>query len=261
MRGRLDHLSVSFPRALAVVLSLAYSLGGSFVHAQPPATTVPDPDDLAKYATVLCGPISLTLVARQLGMNISLKQVTEGLSLTPQGVALSDLARAAQNIGLEAIPYRLSSTSMLTHLTRECPAIARIRGNHFVVVWAAGKGDVWLAEYPKALQRIPHSAFLGMNWHPTILVVKRPETPLPFRTGNAFRYIGIGGAVLLVLSLFPRRWRGEKKGKGRQHHAFLKNAPAPSAQRDSGEDGSVKYPASLTRSHTLTNSEQNSHRQ
>ncbi len=127
----------------------------------------------------LCGPISLSLGAKKLGIDVEVSKLSQMVKLDPSGTSMSELAKAATQIGIEAVPYRLRSTNLLLKLAENNPAIVLIRGNHFVLVWGGDEGKLWIAEYPLELRQIAPEE-LAKEWDPRVLVLSKMGSRDPF---------------------------------------------------------------------------------
>ena len=124
---------------------------------------------------VLCGPSSLAVAAKKLGIDARVQEIANRVTMTRRGTSLAELARVAREMGLTAQGFYLPSTELLTQMNDGVLAIAEVRKNHFGAVWPAGDGDLWLASYPSPLKRINHVE-LESTWNSRVLTIKRADT-------------------------------------------------------------------------------------
>ena len=182
----------------------------------------------------LCGPISLSLAAKKLGINVEVTKIAEMVKLDPSGTSMSELGKAAQGIGLQAIPYRLHSADSLLKLSDQFPAIVLVRSNHFVVVWPAGDNQLSIAEYPLPLRQISPLE-LAQEWDPKVLVLSRPGSRDPFSRMSPLTSVPVvvsicaGVALLFAVVVWRRRPRLK---------AHLNQFPLASAR--AGPEGTIE---------------------
>ncbi len=139
---------------------------------------VPMPGFNENDGGVLCGPISLALVIRMLGGEAAVLGLAAEIEMTHEGSSLDELQAAARSRGFIATGYTLESVEQVRLLTQDTPAIVQLRANHFGVIWS-DNGNLQLSEFPNKLRTISEQA-LATQWNPTILLIRRPETPNPF---------------------------------------------------------------------------------
>jgi ABC-type bacteriocin/lantibiotic exporter with double-glycine peptidase domain len=144
-----------------------------------------------------CGPRCLVFSARCLGYKADLGEAAHWSGTDErEGTSFAGLMRAANGIGLEARAYRLG-LQHLSRITPQCPGIAYVDGDHFVVVWTDRAGSLHWIDPPFEDRLISHVAF-GRRWGGAILVVSRPgEQP---RWPSPARWIA-GALFLLAAAL------------------------------------------------------------
>ena len=79
-----------------------------------------------------CGPACLSMVARNYGKSLSLKEIKEICSVTRMGVSVKDLLEGGKKIGLESHGLRLS-ISQLDEIPLPC--ILYWKQDHFIVLY------------------------------------------------------------------------------------------------------------------------------
>ena len=105
-----------------------------------------------------CGPSCLRMIASHYGKNFSLQTLREKCFLTREGVSFLGISDAAESIGMRSVGARVS----LAQLEGEVPlpAIVHWKEEHFVVVYAFGKGKVRVADPAFGLINYPTGDFL-----------------------------------------------------------------------------------------------------
>ena len=78
-----------------------------------------------------CGPAVLTMLLRAKGKDVSLQGLTQEMELSPEGASMANLLRTCRRHGLPVECGRIGF-----HELKEIPlpAVAFVRGNHFVLV-------------------------------------------------------------------------------------------------------------------------------
>src|SRR5438105_2471280 len=117
----------------------------------PQGSSLPEPYQFFSNDN-LCGPTSLSLAAKRLGIEADTFSIAQSLHLTERGTSLEELMRAAKKLGLRAEAYKLDSAKTLLKQSPGASAIVLLRGNHFALVWPGPSGKLNLAEYPKAVR-------------------------------------------------------------------------------------------------------------
>lgn len=131
---------------------------------------------------VICGPMALSMGARLLGVEVKIEDVIAKSNVKENGCTLADLADAAGTLGLSADGVKVSNAKDLLRLSADTPAIVQIQKDHFALIWGTGSDSIFVADYPKNLNRAELSS-LRDGWDKRILVLRQPTTPLPFATG------------------------------------------------------------------------------
>ncbi|MFQ3637016.1 MAG: ABC transporter transmembrane domain-containing protein, partial [Cyanobacteriota bacterium] len=90
-----------------------------------------------------CGAACLSMVARYWGKQLPIHFLREQASVGRSGASLKSLAKGAERIGLQARPVRASLGRLLNQTS---PWIAHWEGNHYVVVYRAGRKRVIIAD-------------------------------------------------------------------------------------------------------------------
>jgi ABC-type bacteriocin/lantibiotic exporter with double-glycine peptidase domain len=169
-----------------------------------------NPEKSSDRESVMCGPFSLSLAMKLIGIDCSIYVLAGDLKLSPAGISMAELGQLANAKGVQAVPYKLSSTQDLLQLTSQTPAIVLLRKNHFVTVWSAGGDQLWLAEYPKKARRIHHAQLVQEQWNPRVLVISRPNAKSPFPEKRNFGFPIFASltcitGIYLLAKCIPRR--------------------------------------------------------
>jgi HlyB family type I secretion system ABC transporter len=90
-----------------------------------------------------CGAACLSMVARYWGKQLPIHFLREQANVGRSGASLKSLAKGAERIGLQARPVRASLGRLLNQTS---PWIAHWEGNHYVVVYRAGRKRVIIAD-------------------------------------------------------------------------------------------------------------------
>jgi len=128
---------------------------------------------------LLCGPKSLLVVCKLLGVKADLEELCR-LSGWEAGTTMYDLYRAARKKGLYAVGMRLDIEE-LKKIGQ--PAIAHVRGDHFLVVAGFLGYKVCIIDPPNPPRLISKGDFLK-QWDGCVLVVSKE--PLPFSQREDF---------------------------------------------------------------------------
>ena len=91
-----------------------------------------------------CGPSCLRMIASHHGKNFSLQTLREKCFLTREGVSFLGISDAAESIGMRSVGARVSFAQLEGEVP--LPAIVHWKEEHFVVVYAFGKGKVRVAD-------------------------------------------------------------------------------------------------------------------
>jgi ABC-type bacteriocin/lantibiotic exporter with double-glycine peptidase domain len=151
----------------------------------------------------LCGPLCLAFCAEWLGAPADVTDVARRAGTDGDGTTLAGLARAADQMGLEARSCRLRAEH-LGRLSSRTPAILHVDGDHYVVVWASGTG-LTVVEPPRAFG-LESLADVCARWDGAALVVSRPgEQPFGLLEPGAVVAVIPGALLGLVFLLVTRR--------------------------------------------------------
>lgn len=90
-----------------------------------------------------CGPTCLRMIAKFFGKEYDLAYLRQQSYLTKDGVSLSGISQAAQHIGMETYPVKLSIETLINK--RLTPIILHWNQNHFVVLYDIKK--TWKGKY------------------------------------------------------------------------------------------------------------------
>jgi ATP-binding cassette subfamily B protein len=91
-----------------------------------------------------CGPACLRMVAAYHGRHVSLEYLREQLGLARQGVTLYDLSQVAEQLGFRTLPAEVALDTLQHRVPLPC--IAYLDQEHFVVVYAARRGYLHVAD-------------------------------------------------------------------------------------------------------------------
>jgi len=105
-----------------------------------------------------CGPSCLRMIAKHYGKNYSLQTIREKSYLTREGVSFLGISDAAESIGMRSVGARISFGQLAGEVP--LPAIVHWKEEHFVVVYAADKKRVRVADPAFGLINYPTTEFL-----------------------------------------------------------------------------------------------------
>ena len=88
-----------------------------------------------------CGPACLCMIARYFGKSYPLEWLRSKSHITNQGVSLSGISHAAENIGLETESGTITFADLMDK--ENLPCIAHWNQNHFVVLYKVKKGKIF----------------------------------------------------------------------------------------------------------------------
>lgn len=106
-----------------------------------------------------CGLACIAMVLNYHGNPISLAELRHTLALSGRGLSLSQLAGAADRMGLQTRALRLELHDLRN---LRLPAIAHVDGNHFVVVTRVGRGSVTLLDPAEGRRKVSMKRFDAM---------------------------------------------------------------------------------------------------
>lgn len=90
-----------------------------------------------------CGATCLRMIAKHYGKEYSLQEMREKTSVTREGVSFASLSEAAQKIGFQTLPVKVTYEELLE---AETPFIAHWKQQHFVVVTNLTKKKITVAD-------------------------------------------------------------------------------------------------------------------
>lgn len=105
-----------------------------------------------------CGPTCLRMIAKYYGHDYSLEFLRERSYQQKTGTNFRGLCDAADYIGLEAVPLKLTWKEFIS---APLPCIVQWKKNHFVVVYKITKRKVWVADPNGGLLKYKIPAFLN----------------------------------------------------------------------------------------------------
>lgn len=107
-----------------------------------------------------CGPTCLQMVHRHFGGHIPITHMRELCDLNIDGVSIEGLNRAAEELGFDALPCKISAANLETLPT---PFISHWNQDHFVVVVSVENGKVRVADPALGLRNYSIDEFVK-NW-------------------------------------------------------------------------------------------------
>lgn len=162
----------------------------------------------------LCGPACVTFCARWLGTDAETVAVAQLAEAAAAGTSLRGLEEAAATLGLEAKSYILK----LRHLRSvgaSTPGIARVDGDHFVVVWMPEREEdtVMVVDPPHTVEKVSLAAF-GQRWNGAILVVSRPGEQPRWPLVSAPWVVACCAVLVVGLAAVRRHLPFSRRGRG-----------------------------------------------
>lgn len=123
-----------------------------------------------------CGPAALAMILDHFGIGGSIDELGRLAGLGPGGTSMLGLKRAAERKGLRAEGWRLSFRDLRK---APLPAIALVRGNHFVVVTAVDSdGRVYVSDPSLGRLRFGRTRFLTRWRGETLLFRRESKDPI-----------------------------------------------------------------------------------
>lgn len=109
-----------------------------------------------------CGPTCLKMIFEFYGRKVTIEFVRKLTNYHRSGVSLSDLANAAETIGLKAVGVKLSADELI--IKAPLPAILLWKDNHYVILTSASRKSMLIVADPAiGLIRMNKNEFLK-NW-------------------------------------------------------------------------------------------------
>jgi ATP-binding cassette, subfamily B, bacterial len=144
-----------------------------------------------------CGATCLRMIARHYGRFYSLENLRDMTHIGKDGVALVDIADAAEKIGLNTLAAKISYERLVEGLP--LPLIAHWRQQHFVVVYEVTASHVRVADPASGKIKLTKAEFLDgwasdtVSGEPTGIVLLMETTPEFFeREGDKIDKSGFG---------------------------------------------------------------------
>ncbi|MCB9545633.1 MAG: peptidase domain-containing ABC transporter [Myxococcales bacterium] len=104
-----------------------------------------------------CGAACLRMIHRYHGHALGHRFAVRLARVSRYGTSLFDLARAAEQLGYQAVGAEVAGVEGLA--TVDLPAIAHVDGEHFVVVWRVGRRAVLISDPAHGRLRIARAEF------------------------------------------------------------------------------------------------------
>lgn len=115
--------------------------------------------------TMQCGAACLTMICRYFGNTVSIPDIETVCHITPEGVSMKGILDAATDLGLIALPVKISVEQLAAI---PLPCILHWNQNHFVVLYKTdSKGSrFWIADPGKGKYKLPTTEFMA-HWAST----------------------------------------------------------------------------------------------
>lgn len=107
-----------------------------------------------------CGPTCLRMIAQHYGKKYSLHFLRQRSFITREGVSLSGLSKAAEEIGFRTIGVKLPFEKLLKDAPLPC--IVHWNQNHFIVVYKITKSNIYVADPASGLLNYKHDEFKAL---------------------------------------------------------------------------------------------------
>lgn len=134
----------------------------------------------------ICGPASLDIICRSLGVNATLDELVRLSGVGENGTTLDALRSAAESKGLHAVGMKISAEELARG---KVPAIAHFWGGHFVVVEPSKDGMLRVTDPPDEPVMIALSAFKTAYSGFALLISKSAaDFPNPDTNGPDVRF-------------------------------------------------------------------------
>lgn len=136
------------------------------------------PSESTQVSQKLCGPYSLSIVCKMLGIKADINEISRLAKTTEKGTSMKGLADTAYQLGLKARGMKISLEQLLK---LKMPVIAFVKNNHFLVIERVINQQLRVIEYNREPYLILVSEFSKI-WKGHVLVVspqKKIEGPQP----------------------------------------------------------------------------------
>ena len=112
-----------------------------------------------------CGPTCLRMIAKFYGKTINLDYLREQSHISREGVSLLGISDAAEAIGMRSLGTKVTFEQLVKDVPKPC--VVHWDQNHFVVVYEARKGNVYVADPAFGLVKYTDSEF-KKHWLATV---------------------------------------------------------------------------------------------
>ena len=123
-----------------------------------------------------CGPACIKIISEHYGKNIDFKKIKDSSYLTKQGVSLAGIISAAENIGFDTMPVKVTYKELLEKVNLPC--IIHWNNNHFIVVYKVTVDNVFVSDPKNGLQTYSTKKFrkgwLNKNTNDGVLLLLEP---------------------------------------------------------------------------------------
>lgn len=115
-----------------------------------------------------CGPACLKMVAKYYGKYYSLQFLRDKCGVTKEGVSLSDLSYAAENIGLRTLSFKCTVEDLISKVP--FPVIVHWNNSHFIVIYKIkekknkSESTIYIADPAKGLLKY-HAFDFIKKWY------------------------------------------------------------------------------------------------
>lgn len=133
-----------------------------------------------------CGSACIAMIARYYGTKLGLGRLRELTKMTVLGASIPNLIEASETIGFTAQVVRPTSVQMLGRVP--LPAIAYVKGYHYVVVWKVTGQHVIIGDPAVGTRRLTHAQF-EKDWVGTLAIVLRPTEDLAKQRESKWSFV------------------------------------------------------------------------
>ncbi|MCW0482868.1 peptidase domain-containing ABC transporter [Gaoshiqia sediminis] len=112
-----------------------------------------------------CGPTCLRMIAKFYGKTINLDYLREQSHISREGVSLLGISDAAEAIGMRSLGTKVTFEQLVKDVPK--PSVVHWDQNHFVVVYEARKGNVYVADPAFGLVKYTDEEF-KKHWLATV---------------------------------------------------------------------------------------------
>jgi len=146
-----------------------------------------------------CGPTCLRMIAKFYGKSISLEYLREQSHISREGVSLLGISDAAEAVGMRTMGTKVGFEQLVKDVPKPC--IVHWDQNHFVVLYEARKGKMFVADPAFGLVKYSEDEFK----HHWLATVKE----------------GVGKGICLMLQPTPDFYEREDEKKDHGGFSFL----------------------------------------